>query len=108
MEENRSLKDQLALKKNTSSQIISTPAIPVVASSLMLPMITYSMLALLLIVAGYLLSQYLIDYRISTGASGTSLNLLWMWANTFFDKSSGGFINIFLAWASVHANNHPI
>ncbi|PKY33350.1 hypothetical protein RhiirB3_452174 [Rhizophagus irregularis] len=130
MEENRSLKDQLALKKNTSSQIISSegiplesggaeavplsqeislaPAISVIASSLILPMITYSMLALLLIVAGYLLSQYLIDYRISTGASGTSLNLLWMWANTFFDKSSGGFINIFLAWASVHANNHPI
>ncbi|CAB4388591.1 unnamed protein product [Rhizophagus irregularis] len=76
MEENRSLKEQLALKKNTSSQIISsegiplesggaeavplsqeislTPVIPVVASSLMLPMITYSMLALLLIVVIWL------------------------------------------------------
>ncbi|CAB4382865.1 unnamed protein product [Rhizophagus irregularis] len=71
-EENRSFKDQLALKKNTSSQIISSEgiplksggaeavplsqeiplasAIPIIASSLMSPMITYSMLALLLIV----------------------------------------------------------
>ncbi|PKY33866.1 hypothetical protein RhiirB3_395145 [Rhizophagus irregularis] len=76
MEENRSLKDQLALKKNTSSQIISSegiplesggaeavplsqeislaPAISVIASSLILPMITYSMLALLLIVVIWL------------------------------------------------------
>ncbi|CAB4390643.1 unnamed protein product [Rhizophagus irregularis] len=76
MEENRSFKDQLALKKNTSSQIISSegiplesggaeavplsqeiplaPAIPVVASSLMSPMITYSILALLLIVVIWL------------------------------------------------------
>ncbi|GET59862.1 hypothetical protein GLOIN_2v1877727 [Rhizophagus irregularis DAOM 181602=DAOM 197198] len=127
MEENKSLRDQLELKENNeispppppmndSSQIISAggaemvsstqsipllPAIPIVADSLMSPMLIYSILTLLLIAiiwfAGYLLSQYLIDYRISTGASGTSLNLLWMWANTFFDKSSGGFINIFLA-----------
>ncbi|CAG8744324.1 6723_t:CDS:2 [Rhizophagus irregularis] len=76
MEENRSLKEQLALKKNTSFQIISseriplesggaeavplsqeislTPVIPIVASSLMLPMTTYSMLALLLIVVIWL------------------------------------------------------
>ncbi|EXX68817.1 hypothetical protein RirG_101670 [Rhizophagus irregularis DAOM 197198w] len=75
-EENRAFKDQLALKKNTSSQIISSEgiplesggaevvplsqeiplasAIPVVASSLMSPMITYSMLALLLIVVIWL------------------------------------------------------
>ncbi|CAB4487570.1 unnamed protein product [Rhizophagus irregularis] len=75
-EENRAFKDQLALKKNTSSQIISSegiplesggaeavplsqeiplaPAIPVIASSLMSPMITYSMLALLLIVVIWL------------------------------------------------------
>ncbi|RGB33326.1 hypothetical protein C1646_761855 [Rhizophagus diaphanus] len=75
-EENRAFKDQLALKKNTSSQIISSegiplelggaeavplsqeillaPAIPVVASSLMSLMITYSMLALLLIVVIWL------------------------------------------------------
>ncbi|CAB4381309.1 unnamed protein product [Rhizophagus irregularis] len=75
-EENRSFRDQLELKENTSSQIISSegiplesggaeavplsqeiplaPAIPVVASSLMSPMITYSILALLLIVVIWL------------------------------------------------------
>ncbi|PKY59823.1 hypothetical protein RhiirA4_430697 [Rhizophagus irregularis] len=79
IDENRSLIDQLALKKepkDTSSQIISSEgiplelggaeavplfqeiplalAIPVVASFLMSPMITYSMLALLLIVVIWL------------------------------------------------------
>ncbi|CAB5183160.1 unnamed protein product [Rhizophagus irregularis] len=83
MEENRSLKDQLALKKNTSSQIISSegiplesggaeavplsqeislaPAISVIASSLILPMITYSMLALLLIVVIWLRGQEMVE-----------------------------------------------
>jgi hypothetical protein len=72
MEENRSLRDQLVSKKNTSSQIISSEGIPlelggaevvplsqeillapvivpVVTSSLMSPMVTYSILVLLLI-----------------------------------------------------------
>jgi hypothetical protein len=72
MEENRSLKEQLALKKNTSSQIILSEEIPlesggakavpfsqkiplapvtvpVITSSLMSLMIMYSILALLLI-----------------------------------------------------------
>ncbi|CAB4393925.1 unnamed protein product [Rhizophagus irregularis] len=77
MEENRSLRDQLVSKKNTSSQIISSEGIPLelggveavplsqeiplapvivpaVTSSLMSPMVTYFILALLLIVVIWL------------------------------------------------------
>src|SRR4051794_25519355 len=80
MEKNRSLKNQLALKKNTSSQIILSEGIPlesgsaeavplsqeislapviapVVTSSLMSPMVTYSILALLLIAVIWLVRK---------------------------------------------------
>ncbi|CAB4381114.1 unnamed protein product [Rhizophagus irregularis] len=80
MEENRSLRDQLVSKKNTSSQIISSEGIPlelggaeavplsqeiplapviviVITSSLISPMVTYSILALLLIAVIWLVGR---------------------------------------------------
>jgi hypothetical protein len=51
IDENRSLRNQLALKKNTSSQEMSLVlvTVPVITSSLMSPMVSYSILVLLLI-----------------------------------------------------------